>query len=65
MERSQSELIVRFIGSLLPLYDMEYDVDACHARPMVTGITLDVVDESAADEERGLIQLRHPGTAET
>lgn len=65
MERSQSERIVRFIGSLLPLYDMEHGVDACRARQLATGITLDVVDEGEAEEARGLIQLRHPGSGET
>jgi len=65
MQRGQSERIVRFIGSLLPLYDMEYGVEACRARQLATGITLDVVDESSADEERGLIQLRHPAAAES
>jgi hypothetical protein len=65
MERSQSERIVRFIGSLLPLYDMEYGADACRARHLASGITLDVIDESAADEELGLIQLRHPASGET
>jgi len=65
VERSQSERIVRFIGSLLPLYAMEYGVEACRARQLATGITLDVVGDSEAEDAQGLIQLRHPSAGET
>lgn len=61
MEKTMSERIVSFLGSLFPLYDMDYETTPWSARQLTTGATIQAVDESGSDEEQGLISIHWPG----
>jgi len=59
-----SERIVSFLGSLFPLYDMDYEARPWSARQLTTGVAIQSVDESNFDEERGLVSMQWPGQGE-
>lgn len=60
MNDSVSPRIVRFIGSLSPLYDMDYKSTPPSARQLSSGARISPVDESESDEEAGLVAIHWP-----
>lgn len=60
MTDPMSRRIVSFIGSLMPLYDVDYHAGQPVALQVATGVRFHPVDEAGFDEERGLLCLTHP-----
>ena len=54
---SKSVAVVRFIGSLMPLYDDEGHDGVWCARSLTDGTLIFLVDESDWDEERGTVRV--------
>lgn len=60
-EKTMSERVVAFIGSLSPLYDMDYAEKPICARHLSTGARITPIDESIEGDECGLVALCYPG----
>jgi hypothetical protein len=57
----KSEAVVRFIASLLPLYDGECHEDLRCARSLTDGTLIIPIDESDSDDEQGWVRVRWQG----
>jgi hypothetical protein len=57
----KSEAVVRFIASLLPLYDGERHEGLRCARSLTDGTLIIPIDESDSDDEQGWVRVRWQG----